>query len=360
MSNKKFMMFLLAGALITGAPQLPAFADSADQVSVTAEENNIISNDEASDVSVEEETGESEKELPAETVANVTGKDVAEDDSEFTERILYTTYNRDDDPSEHLKDEVIVNGKTYKLKTASQPVYVKSENIDPDEMMYNSEVFTGDENSQEHTPKQYMTDDSGKEYELVSKELLEQTAQERTEYREAVVEFNDVEAGVVLPKDHEIKFTDVDTAQEVTAELDYIREQVISEDCHIIVPNLHAEHIAVDCTELGEKRIRDIRPKRTITCIENVYRPVFGVYFIDCFGYFFGVVLGAAYCSRAAFPRKLCRGILRVCVCEIHLYPCARKFFDYRFAYAARASRYYRYFFAHSISVANIFRLFPG
>ena len=123
-------------------------------------------------------------------------------------------------------------------------------------MMYNSEVFTGDENSQEHAPKQYMTDDSGKEYELVSKELLEQTAQERTEYREAVVEYNDVEAGVVLPKDHEIKFTDADTAQEVTAELDYIREQVISEDWvddfafTITIENCDAEILELDGIEI--------------------------------------------------------------------------------------------------------------
>lgn len=244
MRKNKAVLFALTCSLVLGAFTPAAYAAGADVPSAevileeTVEEPDIITsietedtvddsheNDPSSnvDVVIDEPV---QKSRPAESAAAVKGDGVEEGVSSFTERILYTTYDRESDPKQYLDDSVTIDGTEYELKETGQPVYIKQEEIVPKQMFYETEVFTGDE--AEYLPDETVTQD-GVTYQLISKELIEQTAQERSEYKETVVEYKGVEAGIVLPQEKEITFTDVDTKQEITTTLPYVKEQVVAE-----------------------------------------------------------------------------------------------------------------------------------
>lgn len=172
------------------------------------------------------ETESAAETKPAESAASIKGDGVEPGDSSFSERVLYTTYDRDADPRQYLEESVTINGTKYELEETRDPVYIRQQEITPKQYFYESEVFTGNED--EYQPEETVTID-GVTYSLVSKELIEQAAEERTEFKETVVEYKDVEAGVVLPQEKEITFTDVDTKQEVKAVLQCENEKVVAE-----------------------------------------------------------------------------------------------------------------------------------
>lgn len=250
--KNKALMFVLAGALAFGSFPGAAYAAASGIPQVPQEQSTIAAMsetegygmDKAMQVPLEEtkaleSVSETKEAAPgndnavpvketavAESAAAVKGDGVKDGDTSFSERILYTTYDRNADPRQYLEGTVKINGITYELKETGNPVYIRQQEVMRKQYFYESEVFTGNED--EHLPEEIVAVD-GVSYGLVSKELVEQTAEERTEFKETVVEYKDVEAGVVLPKEKEITFTDTDTGQEVQAVLQYEREQVISE-----------------------------------------------------------------------------------------------------------------------------------
>lgn len=246
MRKNKAVLFALTCSLMLGTFTPAAYAAGADVPSVevileeSAEDPNINTSIESGDEdsvympnedNFVQETGTTDdnpvlESRPTESAAAVKGDGVEKGVSSFTERILYTTYDQESDPKQYLDNSVTIDGTEYELKETGQPVYIKQEEIVPQKMSYETEVFTGNEN--EYLPDETITQD-GITYQLVSKELVEQTAQERSEYRETVVEYKGVEAGIVLPQEKEINFTDVDTKQEITTTLPYVKEQVVAE-----------------------------------------------------------------------------------------------------------------------------------
>lgn len=145
----------------------------------------------------------------------------------FKEKVVYRTYDKEEDPAEYMPGELEANGDTYVITEAGRPLYVSQETVTPRQTAYESEVFIGDGINEE--PAETWIDTDGTMYRLVSKELKEQAAQERTEYKEIPVTFTAVEAGVQIPDQKTMEIEDLDTNQMIQATLKLKEKTVIRE-----------------------------------------------------------------------------------------------------------------------------------
>lgn len=145
----------------------------------------------------------------------------------FQQKLQYQTYYKEDNPKLYLPNEVIIHEDVYILSEIGAPLVISREEVTPKKLSYESEVFTGD--GAEYEPDTVITGEDGKPYHLILKELKEQTAQERTEYKETSVTYSSVEAGVEIPDQKKLEFEDMDTKQTVTAVLDLKSQETIRE-----------------------------------------------------------------------------------------------------------------------------------
>lgn len=160
-------------------------------------------------------------------MADMDTNDVEAGAEAFEKKVIYTTYDRDSDPLKSLKDSLVIHGDTYQLSSAGQASLIRETAVIPKQFSYESEVFTGDGSEQE--PERTISREDGKKYSLAKKDLKEQTAKERTEYKEVVVTYRAVEAGVQIPEAKESEFEDVDTGQMVSAVMDLKTQQITGE-----------------------------------------------------------------------------------------------------------------------------------
>lgn len=254
MRRSKVYALLLAGTLVSGCLAGPAYADprsmanivsaetaSVDEAKIETEATQVeqaetetqdaSTSDQADAAAPSTDTAEDANTLYADEVKEgavpLKDADVEAGARTFSKRVLYTTYDQETDPKKYLSEEVTLNGDRYTLKAVGTPVQVKIETAVKRTLTHESEVFTGD--GSDHEPEETVTDDAGRVYVLTSKELQTQTAEERSEEKESVVEYSGVEAGVQLPQKTNIDFTDVDTNQKVSATLDLKNEKVTKE-----------------------------------------------------------------------------------------------------------------------------------
>lgn len=224
MKKFKLLAFLLAGTLLLGCPDGQAFAAAVtDDIilesipDTSALDGKIILHDMVSEA---EARGEG-------FTAKIDVSEVEAGAEIFNKKVIYRAYDKEEDPAAHMPGELEANGDTYVILEADRPLYVSQEAVVPRLTSYESEVFTGDGAGQE--PAETWTDEDGTVYRLASKELREQTAQERTEYKEIPVTFTAVEVGVQIPDQKSMEIEDVDTKQIVQATLELKDKTVIRE-----------------------------------------------------------------------------------------------------------------------------------
>lgn len=224
MKEYKSIAILLAGALILGCPAGPAFgsAVSADVILETMPDISTLEGEIILE-GTETEGGNREEGFIAQV--DVTG--IEPGIKEFSKKVIYRTYDKREDPKAHMPAELEVNGDAYVISEAEHPLYVSQEAVIPKQAFYESEVFTGDGADKE--PDESWTDEGGGAYHLISKELKEQTAQERTEYKEIPFTFTAVESGVQIPDQRVTEIDDLDTGQTVQATLQLKDKTVIRE-----------------------------------------------------------------------------------------------------------------------------------
>lgn len=224
MKKYKSIALLLAGTLILGCQAGQAFGSPPgnDIILETTPDTSVLDDNLSVEKTTREHLG-----LGEGFIAQVDVSEVEAGVNEFSKKILYRTYDKADDPAVHIPDKIDANGDTYVMMGVERPLYVSQEIIIPRQISYESEVFTGD--GSEHEPDKLWTDEDGIVYRLISKELKEHTAQERTEFKEVPVTFTAVESGVQIPdlKDTEIK--DSDTEQTIKATLKLKDKTVIKE-----------------------------------------------------------------------------------------------------------------------------------
>lgn len=224
MKKNKLFAVLLAGTLTLGCPAGPAFGStiSADVIlentpDISALEGKILLRN------AKIEGGNHEVRF----IAQVDVTEIEPGIKEFSKKVIYRTYDKEEDPKEHMPAELGVNGDTYVISEAERPLYISQETVIPKQTMYESEVFTGDGADRE--PDESWIDEDGVAYRLISKELKEQTAQERTKYEEIPVTFTAVESGVQIPDQRVTEMDDLDTGQTVQATLQLKDKTVIRE-----------------------------------------------------------------------------------------------------------------------------------
>ena len=166
-------------------------------------------------------------ERPEIGMADMETEDVEAGTEAFEKKVLYTTYDKDSDPFQSLKDSFVIHGDTYQLRSVGQASLVREAAVVPRQFSYESEIFTGDGREQE--PERTIVGEDGKTYSLAEKELKEQEAKERTEYKEVAVTYTAVEAGVQIPEVKESEFEDMDTGQRVSALLDLRTQEITKE-----------------------------------------------------------------------------------------------------------------------------------
>lgn len=211
MRKLSLYMIMLTSTLILGCSAKATFAGAA-KTSVIQETRPDLSL--VKDLSMDWDTIDEQPQLDA-TMATVDTSGVEAGAESFSQKVVYTTYLQDDDPMKYFPSELSINGEKYRLCETKTPIYIKKENNIPKTLTYLSEVFTGD--GEEHIPDTTIAGDDGYSYELISKEKKEQMVKERAEYKEAVVDYEAVEAGVVIPDEKNIEITDQDTHQTVNA-----------------------------------------------------------------------------------------------------------------------------------------------
>ncbi len=224
MNNVRIISRLIIGILLTGFAAFPVFADSdihitQEQIPDTSELKSLLPKSRREE---ERPAGRSEKE----TAASVHEDSIEIGTVEFTRKLLYTTFQQEDSPLEHLNASVQLHGDSYILVSAESPVVVKQEEIKPTGITFTSEVFTGDPS--EHAPEEYV-EREGVKYRLKSKELIDGIAEERSKHQEKVIRYQRVEAGVVIPEEKAVEFTDIDTQQTVQAVLQLTSKEVVKE-----------------------------------------------------------------------------------------------------------------------------------
>ncbi len=213
MSKQKTLALLLAGTLILGCQAGPVFA-FANPAGVTQE------------TEVTEESSEIQTETRLkETI--IPTDDVEPGVNRFEKKLTYQTYDQNGDAKDRLPATITVNGETYALSSVKNPTLISKEEVIPKNISYESEVFVGDES--EHMPAPTMIGEDGKTYSLMSQDLNEREAEERTEYREVKMTYKGVEAGVQIPDTKETEFEDADTRQTVKAVLDLKNTEILNE-----------------------------------------------------------------------------------------------------------------------------------
>lgn len=222
MKKHKSFAVLLACTLMLGCMAGQAFGSTvtADIILETKPDTSALDNEILLD---KNESKGGEEGFTAQV--DVSGIEAGE--NEFSKKVIYRTYDKTEDPKAHMPGELVVNGDTYVISEAERPLYVSQELVIPRQTSYESEVFTGDGTDRE--PDALWTDEDGVIYRLVSKELKEQAAQERTEYKEVPVTFTAVESGVQIPDQKDTKVEDLDTGQTVQAMLQLKDKTVIRE-----------------------------------------------------------------------------------------------------------------------------------
>ena len=160
-------------------------------------------------------------------VATPSEASAASGETTFTEKnVIYQTFDQSDDPMEHLKSPVLLNGIPYNVTSVSEPKYVRKDSVKQDIITYTSEVWTGDGEKQK--PKEEL-EENGKTYYLktISKESVK--SEERTIKKDATIAYTGIEDGINVPSERGISFKDEDTKQEVNAKLPLKNETVTKE-----------------------------------------------------------------------------------------------------------------------------------
>lgn len=249
----KTCTWILTGALIAGcqsgtvfaseigqkslADTLPAITADTPVVTAATEESNDETGLDPAEANESGVSKNSENESdgafsPASRLANNGMASIRTDSVEagandFTIKVTYQTYDPDDDVMSHLPETVEANGETYRIADAKQPLQVSTENVEPKTVAYESEVFTGNES--EHEPDEEIEYEDGLKYKLKSKTLNEQTTKERSEYKETVVSYKGVEAGVSVQDTKTVDINDTDTGKTVKAPLKLLDQKVTKE-----------------------------------------------------------------------------------------------------------------------------------
>lgn len=237
LKNNKAFAVILAGTLIAGCQTGPAFAYGnnplLDTLSETATERAVVTDNlEEQDIETPKESDETVSHTAASRLLNdgfatIQTKDVEPGADDFTAKVTYQTYDPDEDAGKHLPENIDANGEGYHLLEFKTPLLVSKEDVVPKTIAYESEVFNG--NEAEHEPEEQIVYEDGLTYHLKSKTLNEQTTQERSEYKETVVSYKGVEAGVQIQDKKEVEIQDADTGQTVKAPLDLLSQKTVKE-----------------------------------------------------------------------------------------------------------------------------------
>lgn len=224
MKKYKLLTILLTGYLILGCLAGQAFGSTVtkDIMLETIPDTSAL-DDKIFFMDTRKENKDREKDF----IAHVDVSEIDPGTKEFRKKIVYRTYEKTDVPAAHMPGELEANGDTYVLLETEQPLYISQEAVIPRQTSYESEVFAGDGTDRE--PDELWTDKDGVVYHLISKELKEQKAQERTEYKELPVTFTAVESGVEIPDQKDMEIEDLDTMQTVHAMLQLKDKTIIRE-----------------------------------------------------------------------------------------------------------------------------------
>lgn len=228
MKKRKMSAILLAGTLAAGCLAGPAYGKDR-KFDIILETTPDISTLNGQVLSLEaESTASSDNHEDMFHFAVSIEEDMVEIGAEsFEQKLQYQTFRKEDSPKLYLPNEVVIHGEVYVLSDTGTPLVISREERMPKRLSYESEVFIGD--GAEYEPDASITGEDGKSYHLVFKERKEQTAQERTEYKETSVTYSAVEAGVEIPDQKMLEFEDMDTKQTVTAALDLKSKETIRE-----------------------------------------------------------------------------------------------------------------------------------
>lgn len=217
---------LMAGAFLMGCMATSAYG-SVQEKEIIVETLPDLSVLDGQLLASPKEDSQTKEQRPEIGMEEINTDDVEAGAEAFEKKVVYTTYDKGGDPFTALKECFILHGDTYKLKDTGQASLIRETEVIPRQFSYESEVFTGDGSEQE--PEKTMTGEDGKTYYLAKKELKEQTAKERTEYKEVAVTYTAVEAGVQIPDAKESEFEDTDTGQAVNAVLDLKSQEITGE-----------------------------------------------------------------------------------------------------------------------------------
>lgn len=226
MKKYKTFAILLAGTLLLGCPAGQAFAAAVTTTPNVISES-IPDTSELDGKLLLPDTANGKAAREDGFTAKIDVSEIETGAETFSKKVIYRTYDKEDDPATHMPGELEANGDTYVIVEVDRPLFVSQETVTPKQSSYESEVFVGDGADKE--PAETWMDTDGTVYRLVSKELIEQTAQERTEYKEIPVTFTAVEAGVQIPDQKNMEIEDLDTKQMVQATLEIKDKTVIRE-----------------------------------------------------------------------------------------------------------------------------------
>lgn len=126
--------------------------------------------------------------------------------TELTQKkVIYQTFDKNDDPREHISNEITANGDTYVLTAVSEPQVVKTEAVLPDVYETATDAFMK-ETADANLPEDVIERD-GKQYRLVKKELVQTDAEEFTVHKKEFVTLT-AEAKVSIREEKDFTFTD--------------------------------------------------------------------------------------------------------------------------------------------------------
>lgn len=226
-NRNRWLWLLMAGTLILGCPAMPAqgIAEGKDIIVETLPDLSAV--DGKIPILIEEEERDSINQEMGFGMAEIDTDDIQAGADSFEKKVTYTTCHEEEEPGHYLEESLQIHGDEYKLVSVGQALKIRETEITPQRITFESEVFTGDGTEQE--PEKTITGEDGKSYCLVKKELREETAKERREYKEAIVTFTAVEAGVQIPQEKESEFEDADTSQTVNSILGLKNQEVMGE-----------------------------------------------------------------------------------------------------------------------------------
>lgn len=120
-------------------------------------------------------------------------------------KVIYQTFNKEDDPKEHIESEITANGDIYVLTSVSEPTVVKTEEVIADTYETSTDAFMK-ETADDNLPEEFVEQD-GKQYKLTKKELVETDAEEFTVHKKEIVNLT-AEAKVSIREKKDFTFTD--------------------------------------------------------------------------------------------------------------------------------------------------------